>query len=613
MKGKKEMDILDDYKKGVDYFELKNAIQSLEDLDSKVENIKNIMEVFFQFSPKEKWEKLETTLYILYTFSNFVDETILKKILLETELLFKEDNEAFIFNRNILKNYLNSLNKYLEKNLGVEDCQDLLNDDSIFFTIINRIKNLNLNSIDKFVCFEMLGIMITIFERDDDFERVKEKINQNIDVIINNILSKFHDELIFVKYFKLDNLVNILKPDHLSMINRFYKNNPDNFGIGFYLSWIETKDSDLIKESIETLQTILKYTDSDIRKNEIFSLLEKAGEIKDENEEKRNIQDIQVDELGEIGNTLIDEIRFHLKIKARDLENSEEYGHYTKIETLTNHLIKTLKSDDSSELAYLRLTNSKQLNDPMEGRAIYDYLEIENSSDYYQSSNVFLSSMTTISDSLPMWKEYAEESKGAFLQYDKKYLQQIIEHDSLEFVRIFYLNSTREDDSNIIQKLNDLKELIQELKTRHTEESRKVQSSIFKNLAKISYLFKVSDYEYESEYRILINFDDSEIEERLNPKLKTEDKIELEELKILSGSIGLSENEESGYDDFRKYIHLESKEDGRYALFVYINLAPLKYSKVILGPKVTDADYIAPYLKLANPDIEIESSKIPYR
>ena len=162
-------------------------------------------------------------------------------------------------------------------------------------------------------------------------------------------------------------------------------------------------------------------------------------------------------------------------------------------------------------------------------------------------------------------------------------------------MRIFYLNSTREDDSNIIQKLNELKELIQELKTRNTEESRKVQSNIIKNLAKISYLFKVSDYG------------------RLNPKLKTEDKIELEELKVLSGDIGLSENEESGYDDFRKYIHLESREDGRYALFVYINLLPLKYSKVILGPKVTDADYIAPYLKLANPDIEIESSKIPYR
>lgn len=607
------MDILEAYKNGAYYIELKNTIQSLDDLDSKVENIHDIMEAFFQFSSKEKWEKLETTLYILCEFSKFVDEKIFKKVLLEAESLFKENNKRFILNGNILNNYLDSLNKYLKRNLEVEDCQDVFNGNSIFFTIIYRIKNQELNGINGVTCSRMLRIMIIIFERGEGFERLKEKIKQDLESIIDIILLEFLFSSISISYFDLDILVKIFKSEHLYLINSFYKINPDNLSVRFYLSWLETKDSDIIKESIETLQTILKYTDSDILKNEIFSLLEKAGEIKNENEEKRNIQDIQVDELGEIGNTLIDEIRFHLTIKARDLENSEEYGHYTKIETLTNHLIKTIKSGDPSELAYLRLTNSKQLNDPMEGRAIYDYLEIENSSDCYQSSNVFLSSMTTISDSLPMWKEYAEESKGAFLQYDKKYLQQIIEHDSLEFVRIFYLNSTREDDSNIIQKLNDLKELIQELKTRHTEESRKVQSNIFKNLAKISYLFKVSDYEYESEYRILINFDDSEIEGRLNPKLKTEDKIELEELKVLSGSIGLSENDESGYDDFRKYIHLESREDGRYALFVYINLAPLKYSKVILGPKVTDADYIAPYLKLANPDIEIESSKIPYR
>ena len=604
------MDILDDYKNGANYFELETAIRSLDNLDSKVENIKNITEAFLRFSSKEKWVKLETTLYILLVFSNLVDKTIFKNILLDAESLIKENGEAFISD-DILYNYFRSLNKYLEKNLGVEDCQDFFSENGIFFTIINRIKNQDLNGIDEFVCYGMLDIMITIFERDEDFESVKEKINQNIDVIINNILSKFQYDLIFVQYFELDSLVNIFKLDHLSIINCFYKNNPDNFGIGYYLSWIETKDSDIIKESIETLQTILKYTESDIRKSVIFRLLEKAGEINDE--DVVTLQDVHEDVLEEFANTLIDKIRFHLTIKARDLENSEEYGYYTKIETLTNHLIKTIKSGDSSEPAYLRLTNSKQLNDPMEGRAIYDYLEIENSSDCYQSSNVFLSSMTTISDSLPMWKEYAEESKGAFLQYDKKYLQQIIEHDSLEFVRIFYLNSTREDDSDIIQKLNDLKELIQELKARHSEESRKVQSNIFKNLAKISYLFKVSDYEYENEYRILINFDDSEIERRLNPKLKTEDKIELEEIKVLSCSIGLSENEESGYDDFRKYIHLESREDGRYALFVYINLLPLKYSKVILGPKVTDADYIAPYLKLANPDIEIESSKIPYR
>ena len=604
------MDILDDYKKGARYFELKNTIQSLDDLDSKVENIHDIMEAFLQFPPKEKWEKLETTLYILHEFSKFVDETILKKVLLETELLFKENNETFI-SVFILNNYFRSLNDYLKKILGVEDCQDFFNDNSIFFTVINRIKNQYLNDINGVTCSQILNIMISVFERGEGSERLKEKIKQDLGSIIDMILSKFLFASISISYFHLDILLKIFKSEHLYLINNFYKMNPDNYSVRYYLSWLETKDSDIIKESIETLQTILKYTDSDIRKSTIYNLLEKADEIKDE--DVVTIQDVHEDVLEEFANTIIDKIRSLLTINAQDLENSEEYGHYTKIETLTNHLIKTIKSGDSSEPAYLRLTNSKQLNDPMEGRAIYDYLEIENSSDCYQSSNVFLSSMTTISDSLPMWKEYAEESKGAFLQYDKKYLQQIIEHDSLEFVRIFYLNSAREDDSDVLHKLNDLKELIQELKARHTEESRKVQSNIFKNLAKISYLFKVSDYEYESEYRILINFDDSEIEGRLNPKLKTEDKIELEEFKVLSGSIGLSENEKSGYDDFRKYIHLESREDGRYALFVYINLLPLKYSKVILGPKVTDADYIAPYLKLANPDIEIESSKIPYR
>lgn len=484
-------------------------------------------------------------------------------------------------------------------------------DDSIFFLIIKRIKNLDLNGIDEFVCYGILNIMLTIFEKGKDFERVKEQIKQDLVSVCDIILLNFPFGSIAFQYFNLDNIVKFFKAEHLDIINRFYKNNPDHYTVRFYLMWLETKHTDIIKESIETLKIILSYQDSDIWKSAILKILEKENEIQDE--EERNLQEIQVDELGEIANTLIDKIRSLLTINAQDLENSEEFGHYTKIETLTNHLIKTIKSGDASKPAYLRLTNSKQLNDPMEGRAIYDYLEIEDSSECYQNSNVFLSSMTTISDSLPMWKEYAEESRGAFLQYDKKYLQKIIEHEALEFVRIFYLNNTREDDSDIVKKLNELKKVIQELKSRHTKESKLIMTTIFKNLAKISYLFKVSDYEYESEFRILINFDDSEIERLLNPKHLTDDRIKIEEIISLSGGIGLSENKESGYDDFRKYIHLESKEDGRYALFVYINLLPLKYSKVILGPKVTDADYIAPYLKLANPDIEIESSKIPYR
>lgn len=47
------MSILDDYKNGVFYIELKISIQSLADLDSKVENIHDIMEAFFNFLQKK--------------------------------------------------------------------------------------------------------------------------------------------------------------------------------------------------------------------------------------------------------------------------------------------------------------------------------------------------------------------------------------------------------------------------------------------------------------------------------------------------------------------------------------------------------------------------------
>ena len=302
--------------------------------------------------------------------------------------------------------------------------------------------------------------------------------------------------------------------------------------------------------------------------------------------------------LKKFANTLIDEIRATLTVDIDDLKKQEKYGHYTKIDTLTKFLIVATKADKECEPPFLRLTHSKQLNDPMEGQALYEYLGLEGSSIDYQSSNVFLSSLTTVSDSLPMWKEYADESQGAFVEYDMEYIQNIVEHDFLEFVRIYYLENDKEDESLVGTRLHSLKIIITELLNKG---ERKIVSEISSNLAKISYLFKVADYEYESEYRILINFDDSLIKERISSRHPYEHRI------------GLKKFKESGYVDFRKYIHLTPMDDGRYGLFVYINLLPLKYSKVKLGPKVVDQDYIAPYLKLVDPDIEIESSKIPYR
>ena len=131
------------------------------------------------------------------------------------------------------------------------------------------------------------------------------------------------------------------------------------------------------------------------------------------------------------------------------------------------------------------------------------------------------------------------------------------------------------------------------------------------------YLFKnneIDEISYNNYKKIVdeVKFKKNKI--NLNENIIKKDVNDSSNVKYLKKEeIGLEIFDKVNYKDFRKYIVLSPKDNGRYDLFVYINLAPLKYSKVILGPKVTDVDYIAPYLKLANPDIEIESSKIPYR
>ena len=215
-----------------------------------------------------------------------------------------------------------------------------------------------------------------------------------------------------------------------------------------------------------------------------------------------------------------------------------------------------------------------------------------------------------------MWKEYADSSQGAFLEYDLSYLEGIVAHKSIEFVKVHYLDlmSENKDETEVGKSLDNLKQIFEKLQEFKAE---KELIDFAEKLKKISYLFKVKDYEYEMEYRILINLDDTSVKKLIGNHYKRLDKDKdkdlLNDKYLKKEEIGLEIFDKVNYNDFRKYIVLSPKDNGRYDLFVYINLAPLKYSKVILGPKVTDADYIAPYLKLANPDIEIESSKIPYR
>ena len=564
-------------------------------------------------------KQLKYAEYVLVISSEF-EEQIDKKIgkeLLEFFNRFFVDHFLNISNF-VIRHYLHFLYSYFYKELDYEEYSTLIDNNSLFLYLCHKVttESLKEDHMTPYVIDGLLSVFAYVFAftRFDNVRRIdlEKNLIEVIDVIFKNYKFELF-EMIYFWYFELDEMVSIFKNKHLETINNYYFNNPQPNYVEEYLDFVSRNFDDVIEDSIVIVRKIVEENDSDIIRNQAIKLIERYdNDYLNETSDLESISSLDATQLLEQADKIITNIRSKLTVDSNELKEIGSFGHYTKIDTLTNYLIKAeWKNDNDSKVKspYLRLTNLKQLNDPMEGRVIYDYLGIDNTFfQQYQTSNVFISSLTTVSDSLPMWKEYADSSQGAFLEYDLSYLEDIVEHKSIEFVKVHYLDlmSENKDETDIGKYLDNLKQLFEKLQELKAE---KELISFAEKLKKISYLFKVKDYEYETEYRILINLDDTAIQNII----KRDANDSSNEKYFKKEEIGLEVFDKVNYKDFRKYIVLSSKDNGRYDLFVYINLLPLKYSKVILGPKVTDADYIAPYLKLANPDIEIESSKIPYR
>ena len=130
-----------------------------------------------------------------------------------------------------------------------------------------------------------------------------------------------------------------------------------------------------------------------------------------------------------------------------------------------------------------------------------------------------------------------------------------------------------EDNINHLKnKIKELKESIEKLEGNLKKETEILELYI-STLSDIAFLFKKYDYAYENEYRIVVNRagKEEEIEEQVNPNYNFP------------------------------------------FLYTYLKDTELKYSKLILGPKAPDIDYIAPYINYCDKDIEIEKSSISYR
>lgn len=329
---------------------------------------------------------------------------------------------------------------------------------------------------------------------------------------------------------------------------------------------------DLLKKLIEHC---IKNSSKDTHKiyyNTLISLVKK----KNYEQLVSELETIEMGELKEISDS-VNQIKNKLKYKPED----KNFVHYTSLRTLKFLLYKSdneendsNKSDENKYYPKLRLSNARQMNDPNEGYTFLNLIGIDKNDlpkTDYDTSPFFFASMTQtgdsqkLDDSLPMWKQYGDDARGICLTYHKQYIENLI-NDGIEIYKVCYnideLNHEIEEIKKVFNKIKDPKDV----------KGQNLFSSALNLIDDIRYLFKDADYSYENEYRIIKSYEGKEDE----------------------------------------IITCDSSNSVIPGIYTYID-KELKYSKIKLGPKCDDIDFVAPYIKFVDRNIEVTKSQISYR
>lgn len=251
--------------------------------------------------------------------------------------------------------------------------------------------------------------------------------------------------------------------------------------------------------------------------------------------------------------------------------DDDSFIHSTSLNTLKFLLYKI---DDKNNYPKLRLSNARQMNDPNEGYTFLRLIGIEKNDlpkTDYDTSPFFFASMTQtgdsqkLDDSLPMWKQYGDDARGISLTYHKEYIENLLK-DGIEIYKVCY------NTDELIDEIEKIKKVFNRIKAPQDVNGQSIFSSALNLIDDIRYLFKDADYSYENEYRIIKSYEGKEDE----------------------------------------IITCDSSNSVIPGIYTYIE-KELKYSKIKLGPKCDDIDFVAPYIKHVDRNIEVTKSQISYR
>ena len=471
------------------------------------------------------------------------------------------ENNFYIFDSN---NQIESLNKmYYSLAQNISFYQKLYNLGSEYYEKFLKVfRDLTVTTLPEEIK-ENEGVKYALL-RNDGTTKSAEIIN------LNEFLKEI-DENLNIGNFSEDNSVTtifqkFIKDETFERYERLFNQ------IKLFSTWSKDYLTSILKKIIEEIKNY--GSNQQLNEEQLECFIKYLNNNKTELDRDLYLDKEPIKEIKEAVECIKDFLRI-------DLENfSVDYNlvHYTSLSTL-DVLVKKSQNTENN-YSRLRLSNARQLNDPTEGSVFLNQVgfDLDTLSQLdYEPTNIFLSSMSKssdengLSDSLPMWKQYADNATGICLTYDRDYLKSLIKKKSdtdgskVEFYRVCYTKELESDDNKaILEQINKIKNKLKEIDLKDSLGRILLEFDI------VRYLFKGSEYEYEQEYRLIKECNDDEIQ-------------------------------------IEKYGEMKVPR-----LFTYLS-EELKYSKIKLGPKCDDIDFIAPYIKYFDRNIEVTKSQISYR
>ena len=232
-----------------------------------------------------------------------------------------------------------------------------------------------------------------------------------------------------------------------------------------------------------------------------------------------------INKIEEIVNTIRDESRSDVKTVV----------HYTKL-----FVAEKIITEDQARLNY---SNAIYMNDPMEGKILFEYFNDKSIEEAYlngekrNETSVYLGSFLPAEDDnidhsheddLVMWRTYGKnengkEAAGCSIVINSQFFTKSKKEDNITandkdegLLNVIYIrkeNNNRkivnDETGNIDKALRNLKDELTkliELRNKYNPEDyfyKDIENVIFLQLSEIAYLYKSADYNYERETRVI--------------------------------------------------------------------------------------------------------------